>query len=314
MGMIQAADAAITVGGQTYAPSGPTEAMTAPFWSVSSGSAGTYSGLVQLTVSGYGAASGPEVNDTFYGFGPWRGWITSAGWFDGSPVFQLAANTVPLISFWSGGGHAAAVYRIVYDLDAGIEVSPNPTPGAGGDWSTYVPTYRGDHTYHFVIDLRTSTPSPIYFGVIDGGFGDNWGAYNIQITQLAPANQSPDVSAAAPSVAQIWPPNNKMVDIAINGVTDPDGDAVSITITGITNNETGSADAGGIGTATAQVKATRNGKGNGRTYTINFTASDGKGGSASGSVTVAVAHDQGKRAKPAAVESATWGEVKDWMR
>jgi hypothetical protein len=127
-------------------------------------------------------------------------------------------------------------------------------------------------------------------------------------------NSPPDVSAAAPSIAQIWPPNNKMVDIAINGVTDPDGDAVSITITGITNNETGSADAGGIGTATAQVKATRNGKGNGRTYTINFTASDGKGGSASGSVTVAVAHDQGKRAKPSAVESATWGEVKDWMR
>lgn len=29
-----------------------------------------------------------------------------------------------------------------------------------------------------------------------------------------------DVSRAAPSIAEIWPPNNKMVDIAIEGVTD----------------------------------------------------------------------------------------------
>lgn len=85
---------------------------------------------------------------------------------------------------------------------------------------------------------------------------------------------------------------------------------MSITITRITNNETGTADAGGIGTATAQVRASRNGKGSGRTYTISFIADDGKGGSTSGSVTVVVPHDQGKRAKPAAVESATWGEVK----
>ncbi|MCC7261594.1 MAG: hypothetical protein IT369_03635 [Candidatus Latescibacteria bacterium] len=175
------------------------------------------------------------------------------------------------------------------------------------------------------------------------------------------ANSPPNVSAATPSTASIWPPNNKMVPITINGVTDPDGDAVSITITGITNNETGSADATGIGTSTAQVRATRNGKGTGRTYTISFTAADGKGGSTTGSVTVLVPHDQGgevaddddhgddhgkvekkddakkkdegkaekkdgdkdkkkddgkdkkspaKRAKPTAVENASWGEVK----
>jgi hypothetical protein len=89
-----------------------------------------------------------------------------------------------------------------------------------------------------------------------------------------------------------------MVPIAINGVTDPDGDAVTVTITGITNNETGSSDAAGIGTSTAQVKATRNGKGTGRVYTISFTADDGKGGVSSGSVTVTVPHDQGKRNGP----------------
>ena len=85
-----------------------------------------------------------------------------------------------------------------------------------------------------------------------------------------------------------------MVDISILGVTDPDGDDVTIEITGITNNETGSADAGGVGTATAKVRAARNGKGNGRTYTISFTASDGQGGESQGTVEVSVPHDQGK--------------------
>jgi len=51
-----------------------------------------------------------------------------------------------------------------------------------------------------------------------------------------------------------------------------------------------------------------------RITTISFTASDGKGGTASGSVTITVAHDQGKRAKPAAVESASWGQIKSMSR
>lgn len=139
--------------------------------------------------------------------------------------------------------------------------------------------------------------------------------YNAGSAGMTPPNSPPNVSAAAPSIASIWPPNNKMVDITVNGVTDPDGDAVSITIDSITNDETGAADAGGIGTATAQVRASRNGKGSGRTYTISFTAADGKGGNTSGSVQVVVAHDQGKRSsKPAAVESTSWGEIKRMER
>ena len=87
-----------------------------------------------------------------------------------------------------------------------------------------------------------------------------------------------------------------MVDITIEGVTDADGDLVTITIDMITNDETGNADAGGLGTSTAQVRAKRNGNGDGRTYTIFFTASDGNGGETSGSVDVLVPHDQrGKR-------------------
>ena len=129
----------------------------------------------------------------------------------------------------------------------------------------------------------------------------------------------PDVAGAAPSIAEIWPPNNKMVDITIEGVTDPDGDAVTITIDGITNEETGEEDANGIGTSTAQVRAARNGKGDGRVYEISFTASDGQATS-SGTVIVTVPHDQGKgqkkgRSKPVVgSESASWGAIKESVK
>ena len=128
----------------------------------------------------------------------------------------------------------------------------------------------------------------------------------------------PDVAGAAPSIAEIWPPNNKMVDITIEGVTDPDGDEVTITITDIVDNEGSDPDdVGGVGTATAQVRAQRDGKGTGRIYTVSFVASDGQAQS-EGSVSVTVPHDQGKskkRGKPVAgAQTTSWGTIKDSIR
>ena len=116
------------------------------------------------------------------------------------------------------------------------------------------------------------------------------------------ANQPPVCTAASPSVAELWPPNHEMVDVNVNGVTDPDGDAVSITVTAIMQDEPvnglgdgdTSPDGAGVGTSTAQVRAERSGTGDGRVYVISFTASDGRGGTCTGSVTVSVRHSQGK--------------------
>ena len=121
-------------------------------------------------------------------------------------------------------------------------------------------------------------------------------------------NQPPDCSEAVASIEEIWPPNHKMVDVEIVGAIDPDGDPVTITITGITQDEpvNGAGDGNTapdgaiVGTSTAQVRAERQGgkgkggPGNGRVYEISFTASDGKGGECSASVPVCVPHDQGK--------------------
>jgi hypothetical protein len=122
-----------------------------------------------------------------------------------------------------------------------------------------------------------------------------------------PTNQPPDCSKAAASAPTLWPPNHKFVDESILGVTDTDGDSVTITITGIRQDEpvlqhgTGSGnfcpDGTGVGTATADVRAERGGNpnipGDGRVYHIAFSADDGKGGTCTGTVAVCVPHDQG---------------------
>jgi hypothetical protein len=126
----------------------------------------------------------------------------------------------------------------------------------------------------------------------DGAGVDQGSAYVF----APPANQPPNCAGAFPSVDTIWPPNHDMVDVTIQGVTDPDGDPVAITIDQIKQDEptdgTGDGhtcpDGAGIGTSTAQVRAERSAQGNGRVYTIYFTASDGAGGSCQGSVTVCV--------------------------
>ena len=130
-------------------------------------------------------------------------------------------------------------------------------------------------------------------------------------------NQPPDCSEAKPSIAEIWPPNHKMVDIEILGVTDPDDDPVTVTITGITQDEPVEAQekgdldphGAGVNIATAQVRAERLGSGNGRVYEISFTASDGRGGESEGSVTVCVPHDRRKKGTPCVDDGRLYNSV-----
>ena len=118
-------------------------------------------------------------------------------------------------------------------------------------------------------------------------------------------NQLPNVTGAYPSMDCLWPPNNKFVDLTIEGITDPDGDDVTITVTNITSDEpTASIEGAGgakhapdadpecIGTAIARVRAERSGNEDGRVYEITFLASDGIGEPVEGTVQVKVPHDQ----------------------
>ena len=128
-----------------------------------------------------------------------------------------------------------------------------------------------------------------------------WALLTLEKITPPPPNQPPNVTDAYPSIDCLWPPNHKFVDITIEGVTDPDGDVVTITITNITSDEPTASikgaggdkhapDASGVGTDTASLRAERSGTGNGRVYEITFVASDGIAETV-GNVTVCVPHD-----------------------
>jgi hypothetical protein len=116
-------------------------------------------------------------------------------------------------------------------------------------------------------------------------------------------NRPPDCSSVAASRPVLATANRRLVPIALDGATDPDGDQVALTVDGVTQDEpvTGSGDhtspdAVDQGDGQLRVRAERNPHGDGRVYRIAFTASDGRGGSCSGTARVSVPR---KKRKPA---------------
>jgi WD40 repeat protein len=152
------AAAALPINGLTYAPASPQETLTATFTQPDGGvTVNPYQGLVLLHVTGVGQSYGPVYNDAFYLY---------SDQFSGSPTnghdggyYQLAFGTSPLAAFDVGNDAANFL------------VGP-------------LPPYNPAHEYTLVLDTRLSSPGHLHFGVSDGGFNDNTGAYTITVTQL----------------------------------------------------------------------------------------------------------------------------------
>jgi len=137
----------------------------------------------------------------------------------------------------------------------------------------------------------------------DGIDNDGDGLVDLQDPDcMTPPNSPPDCGAAVPSTGALWPPNHKNRTVKVAGVTDADGDPITITITSISQDEPLNAlgdgntcpDADGVGTDAASIRSERSGTADGRVYTIGFEAADGQGGQCTGEVTVCVPHDPGK--------------------
>ncbi len=107
-------------------------------------------------------------------------------------------------------------------------------------------------------------------------------------------NASPRCEQATPSLATLWPANHRLVAVAID-VPDPEGDAVTVSVDSVFQDEpVDGADDGAtspdavVGQGGAlELRAERSGAGNGRVYHVAFTARDATG-SCRGVVTVAV--------------------------
>jgi len=135
-------------------------------------------------------------------------------------------------------------------------------------------------------DFPTVRPTQPVFGGDEDAF----------VSKIAAPGGPPDCTGASARPDRLWPPNGKLQAISIRGVTDPDGDRVTLTVTSIRQDEPlskkGQPDATGVGTARPMLRADRVGSGDGRVYHLRFAADDGHGGRCEGEVTVCVPHDQ----------------------
>jgi hypothetical protein len=104
-------------------------------------------------------------------------------------------------------------------------------------------------------------------------------------------NRPPACGAVAVTPGMLWPANGRLVPIALSGATDPDGDDVTLEITGVTQDEpTGRSRDAVLSSAGDEVRlrAERDIRGDGRVYRIAFEARYGNGGTCSGTVNVSV--------------------------
>jgi dipeptidyl aminopeptidase/acylaminoacyl peptidase len=212
---------------------------------------------------------------------------------------------------WSPDGQRIAyTYRVPSeDYVAGIAImnadgTGNTVVVPAGDQTVggFGPAWSPDGTkiaYETAFEIRVVDARPGATPTfVTSGEGPDW--------QPIP-NRPPDCSGVAASRPVLTTANHQLVPITLDGATDPDGDPVTVSVDGVTQDEpvTGrgdhtSPDAVDEGDSELRVRAERNQHGDGRVYRIAYTASDGRGGSCSGTTTVSVPR---KKHKPA-IDSA----------
>jgi probable HAF family extracellular repeat protein len=109
---------------------------------------------------------------------------------------------------------------------------------------------------------------------------------------VPPDTTAPTITALSASPSIIWPPNGRMVDVAVSATATDDVDAVpACGISAITATEPSTGDWAVTGQFTAQVRAKKNSDGSAKIYTLTVTCSDRAGNHSAGFVTVTVDHD-----------------------
>jgi hypothetical protein len=160
-----AAHAQFLINGRPYILADPSEIVVATFTQPDGGvTASSYNGYVRLNVTGVGQSYGATFNDAFYLYT--APFATPQNGHDGG-YYQLTYAPRPLVAF---------------------DLSSNARNSLYGP----VPSYNPHHDYTVILNTGLIGPSQLHFGVSDGGFSDNTGAYTIRITQLV---QVPEPSA-----------------------------------------------------------------------------------------------------------------------
>jgi hypothetical protein len=148
------------INGVTYITADPRETLTAAFTPADGGvTVSSYKGYVLLHITGVGQAYGGTYNDAFYLY------------------------TAPFSS--PQNGHDGGYYQLAFGSTTLTEFS------LGSNAKNFlvgsVPPYSAAHDYTVILDTKLATPGQLHFGVTDGGYSDNTGAYTIEVAQLVPA-------------------------------------------------------------------------------------------------------------------------------
>jgi hypothetical protein len=132
---------------------------------------------------------------------------------------------------------SVAWYRWALDIDDVTDQTPRTNEQTDlRHWSTPSPETRSAPLPPFVL---ANPPAPeLHRLTIEAQ--DKVGVRSlgiIRITVVPSTNGPPDCRAAVADPQMLWPPNHRFVRVNIRGVSDPDGDPVTIQVTRVTQDE-----------------------------------------------------------------------------
>ena len=198
-------------------------------------------------------------------------------------LFQLA-DPIPVTALFTDPGKGDT-HTCAITWETGVTTVGTVVELAGSG------TCTGTHTY------ATGGLKTIIVRVTDDDGGLGSASVTIDV------NTPPDCSTVQPSANTLWPPNHKLQKVGVSGATDADGDTVTLTITGVTQDEPVNGQGDGDTAPDAahvpghadqvQLRSERSGPGDGRVYRLGVGGSDGRGGFCSVTVNTTVVKSQG---------------------
>ncbi|MEO5618745.1 MAG: hypothetical protein ABIS67_13340 [Candidatus Eisenbacteria bacterium] len=163
---------------------------------------------------------------------------------------------------YAEGGYCVCESAIVsVEIPAGRVLTMNwnadPQPGASIRWYSWAvdiedvtdQTPRVDEATDLAHwSVRSATPVSVQLGPWNAGdvhtfyldVSDDQGFRSlgmVRFTVVPATNRAPVCGTAVPDRTVLWPPDHRLVPVSIQGVSDPDGDPVTIRVTRVTQDE-----------------------------------------------------------------------------